>query len=193
MRIFAYIRVNPDETIDPHKYISIFGGSGYHIQKSRLIVEEVLVEKSISYRDKFSNLVNYALEEGDSLIVKGIDCLGNSFEEILNIITKIEQKKVRLICMDYSKNEINGDLKTIFIHFLKLCTDFEKKLDVHHNFCEINRSVKRVGRPEKLTEDQKIQVMENFKKGKSIYCLAKDFSVTRTVIRRVLDKNKCNI
>lgn len=193
MRIFAYIRVNPDETIDPHKYISIFGGSGYHIQKSRLIVEEVLVEKSISYRDKFSNLVNYALEEGDSLIVKGIDCLGNSFEEILNIINKIEQKKVRLVCMDYSKNEINGDLKTIFIHFLKLCTDFEKKLDVHHNFCEINRSVKRVGRPEKLTEDQKIQVIENFKKGKSIYCLAKDFSVTRTVIRRVLDKNKCNI
>ncbi|MDO7494887.1 recombinase family protein [Acinetobacter baumannii] len=193
MRIFAYIRVNPDETIDPHKYISIFGGSGYHIQKSRLIVEEVLVEKSISYRDKFSNLVNYALEEGDSLIVKGIDCLGNSFEEILNIINKIEQKKVRLVCMDYSKNEINGDLKTVFIHFLKLCTDFEKKLGVHHNFCEINRSVKRVGRPEKLTEAQKNQVIENFKKGKSIYCLAKDFSVTRTVIRRVLDKNKCNI
>lgn len=193
MRIFAYIRINPDETIDLHKYISTFGGSGYHIQKSRLIVEEVLVEKSISYRDKFSNLVNYALEEDDSLIVKGIDCLGNSFEEILNIFNKIEQKKVRLVCMDYSKNEINGDLKTVFIHFLKLCTDFEKKLGVHHNFFEINRSVKRVGRPEKLSEAQKSQVLENYKKGKSIYYLAKEFSVTRTVIRRILDKNKCNI
>ncbi|MFX7306646.1 helix-turn-helix domain-containing protein, partial [Acinetobacter baumannii] len=64
---------------------------------------------------------------------------------------------------------------------------------VHHNFFEINRSVKRVGRPEKLSEAQKSQVIENYKKGKSIYYLAKEFSVTRTVIRRILDKNKCNI
>ncbi|MFL9507494.1 recombinase family protein [Acinetobacter baumannii] len=188
MRIFAYIRVNPSEKIDIYKYLSIFGGNGYHIQKSRLIVEEVLVDKSISYRDRFLNLFNYALEEGDSLIVKGIDCLGNSFEEILNIINKIEQKNVRLICMDYSKNEINGDLKTVFIHFLKLCVDFEKKLGVHYNFLEMNRSVKRVGRPEKLSEDQKIQVIEKFKRGVSIYYLAKEFSVSRTVIQRILKK-----
>lgn len=146
------------------------------------------VDTSIIYRDKFINLINYGLESGDLLLVKGIDCLGRNFEEIYNIVNKIDQKKIRLVCFDYSKNEISGDLKVFFLHFLKICFEFETKFKKINKNYPTNNFVKKVGRPEILTLEQKKEVIGKFKKGYSVYSLAKEYSVTRTVINRLLEK-----
>lgn len=127
MRIYAYVRVDPN-TQENFNYLTFFQKFGYSIPKQRLIVEEVAVDTPIIYRDKLINLINYGLEEGDLLVFKGIDCLGSCFEEIYNIVNTIEERKITLICLDYSKKEISEDLKLIFFHFLKLCFNFEAKL-----------------------------------------------------------------
>lgn len=51
-----------------------------------------------------------------------------------------------------------------------------------------NNFVKKVGRPEILSLEQKKEVIAKFKKGYSVYSLAKEYSVTRTVINRLLEK-----
>ncbi|MCH7315989.1 recombinase family protein [Acinetobacter sp. ANC 3882] len=186
MRTYAYVRIDTCVEIESRKFLSFFNEYGYKIQKNRLVLEEVSVNKSIIFRDKLLNLINYSLEEDDLLVIKSIDCLGCSFEEILSLTDKIYQKKIRLICLDYSKSEISGDLKIFFLHFLKLCFEFEKQFSVNNE--KQNKIVKKVGRPEILTNEQKNQVIEMFKRGESVYSLAKHFSVTRTVIQRILDK-----
>jgi len=186
MRTFAYVRVDPDEQIDIRKCISIFNDSGYNIQKNRLIIEEVSVEKSISYREKFIKLVYYGLEEGDGLIIKSIDCLGSCFEEIFDIVYKIEQKKISLICMDYSKNVIQGDIKIFFLHFLKLCLEFEKLKSNRKLQLKNSKVTKNIGRPEKLNAEEKHMVVAKYKQSSSVYRLAKEFEVSRTVIQRIL-------
>lgn len=192
MRTYAYVRLDPNLQVESGKFLSFFNEYGYKIQRNRLVLEEVSVNKSIIYRDKFLNLISYSLEEEDVLVIKSIDCLGSNFEEILAITDKIHQKKIRLICLDYSKNEINGDLKIFFIHFLKMCFEFEKLSRCNND--KDYKVIKKVGRPEILTSDQKNQVVEMYKKGSSVYFLAKHFSVTRTVIQRILDKaSKSNI
>ncbi|MDX8158548.1 resolvase, partial [Acinetobacter pittii] len=45
------------------------------------------------------------------------------------------------------------------------------------------------GRPEKLSNDQKQDVINKFKKGFSVYSLAKDLAVSRTVIQRIIKKS----
>ena len=45
-----------------------------------------------------------------------------------------------------------------------------------------------MGRPEILNDNQKEEVIEKFKQGYTIYSLAKEYSVTRTVIQRLLSK-----
>lgn len=192
MRTYAYVRIEPNLQFEFSRYISFFNEYGYNIQKNRLVVEEVSVDKSVIYRDKFLNLISYSLEEGDILVIKSIDCLGNSFEEILSIFDKIEQKKIRLICLDYSKNEINGDLKIFFLHFLKLSAEFEKLFKTDNKKCKDLKPARKVGRPEILNNEQKNRVIELFKKGYSVYSLAKEFSVTRTVIQRVLNNASKN-
>ena len=153
-----------------------------------MVVEEVLVSKSIYYRDIFLNLINYSLEQEDSLVVKSLDCLGSSFDEIYNTLKKIDEKNIKLICLDYSKSEIDGELKIFFTHFVNMCKEFEKQFRQPSNLNITN--VKKVGRPEILNEKQKAKVLEMYKKGYTVYGLAKNFSVTRTVIQRILDRAK---
>ncbi|QRQ11554.1 recombinase family protein [Acinetobacter pittii] len=193
MRTYAYLRINPNSNFVSEKYISLLRDLGYSVQKNRLIVEEVLACKSIFYRDKILNLIEYSLEEDDLLIVKSIDCLGRNFDEIIKIINKIYIKKIRIICIDYSKNEISGELKTIFLHFLKISFEFESLFLVNSKMEVVDNMTKKVGRPEVLNNDQKDKVILLYKQGISVYSLAKKFSVTRTVIQRVISNAKSRV
>jgi len=93
--------------------------------------------------------------------------------------------------LDFSKNEIKGDIKKIFFHFLKICSDFDGKLQSNRKIG--NRNINKVGRPEILNKIQKEEVLEKFKNGQSVYSLAKQYSVTRTVIQRLLSKSSDNV
>ncbi|MER8077636.1 recombinase family protein [Acinetobacter pittii] len=189
MRTYGYIRVEPNNFNDSNVNIEFFSKYGYEISPNRIILEEVAADTPILYRDKIVNLVNYGLEEDDLLIVKGIDSLGSTFEEILYLVDKIDKKNIKFICLDYAKVEISGDMKALFQHFLKICRDFEMKLKRPKKHVN-NILIKRVGRPELLNPTQKEEVLNKFKKGYSVYSLAKEYAVTRTVIQRIIDKAK---
>ena len=189
MRIYGYFRENPNRLKNLQDRINL-NKFGYSIPSNRLIIENVTVETSVIYRDKFMALVNLTLEDGDLLIVKSFDCLGKDFKEIYNSVHRIYQKNINLICLDYSKSVIEGSAKESFIHFLKLCFDFENNFIFESKIKPLSKSVKKVGRPEKLNLKQQKEVKDKFKKGYSIYSIAKEYSVTRTVINRVLKKSE---
>lgn len=195
MRIYAYIRVEPNDQVNLSRYIECFKKHGYSIQSNRILTEEVTVDTPIEYRDKILNLIKYNLEIDDVLIVKSLDCLGSNFLEIKEIASLIYEKEIILICSDFSRNPIKGDLKKIFFHFIKMGCEFESQVINYKRSIKQNKLVKKVGRPELLDSKQKQIVLDKFKKGQSVYSLAKEFDVTRTVIQRVLDKfsEKLNI
>ncbi|MFL9507430.1 recombinase family protein [Acinetobacter baumannii] len=192
MRTYAYLRFDSYNHSDQISYSSFLREHGFNVQKNRVIIEEVGGEVSVIYRNKLNNLIEYSLENNDLLIVKGIDSLGSNFAEILKITHKLDQKGIRLICVDYSKYELTGDKKVFFLHFLKLCLAFETLTSKNNPKPISNYKFNKVGRPEKLTKEQKKEVMEKYKKGWTVYRLAMDFNVSRTVIQRVLDKEVKN-
>ncbi len=187
VRVYAYCRVD-NISINKNICVDFISNAGYEIPVKRIIVEEVEVGISLKHRNKFINLVNYSMESGDILLVNGIDSLGGNFNEVFSSANLIFKKKIKLICLEFSKNEISGDLKKFFIHFLKLCADFEGKANISKKSV-LNKAKKRVGRPEILSDKQKKEALENFKKGHSIYSIAKHYSVTRTVIQRLILKS----
>ncbi|ENV01896.1 MULTISPECIES: recombinase family protein [Acinetobacter] len=192
MRIYAYIRTNSNiEDLGKEKesFISLLESFNHKVHPNRVIFELVAVDKSIAIRNIFFNLINYSLEEGDFLIVKGIDCLGNSFQEILSTVILIEKMKIKLIILDYANFELKEDIKNNFIHFIEICIAFEKLFISNQVTQKNHRLSKKVGRPEKLTDSQKQDVINKFKKGFTVYSLAKDLAVSRTVIQRVIEKS----
>lgn len=64
----------------------------------------------------------YALDENDILIVKSLNCLGNSIYEIINIINKLDEMKIKLIILDYLNIRVTVELRK----FLKLFFEFQK-------------------------------------------------------------------
>ena len=186
MRVYAYVRVDPNKQIDQAYFINCFKKHGYAIQNNRLLFEEVTVDTSIQYRDKILNLVKHNLEIGDVLIVKGLDSLGANFSEIKEMIHLIYQQEIILICSEFSKNEIKGDLKKIFFHFINMGCEFEQQVVSYKKEAKKTNISNKVGRPELLNAKQKEIVLNKFKKGQSVYSLAKEFEVTRTVIQRIL-------
>lgn len=181
MRTYIYIRVNPYEENDSKNYLSFFSNHGHKVHKNRLILEEVEASKSISIRKRFLSLIKYSLKDGDLLIVAGLDCLGCNFKEIILIINKIYERNIRLICFNYSKVEMDNDLKKNFLNFLKSCYDFENNIQFSNE-----RTIKKTGRPEILSLEQKEQVLDMYKRGWTKYSLAKHFVVSRTVIQRII-------
>ncbi|MCU4709899.1 recombinase family protein [Acinetobacter pittii] len=192
MRIYAYIRINSnidDLQKEKESFISLLASFDHKVHPNRVILELVSVDKSITIRNIFYNLINYSLEEGDFLIVKGIDCLGNSFKEILSTIILIEKKKIKLIILDYTNSELKEDIKNNLIHFIEISIGFEE-LFIFDQAAQKKSSLSRKGgRPEKLSNDQKQDVINKFKKGFSVYSLAKDLAVSRTVIQRIIKKS----
>jgi len=129
MRIYAYMRVNSNiDELDKEKesFISLLNTFNHKVPYSRVVLELAAVDKSITLRTIFFNLINYSLEEDDFLIVKGIDCLGNSFKEILSTIMLIEKKQIKLIILEYFNCELKESIRNNFIHFIEICISFEK-------------------------------------------------------------------
>ncbi|WP_421833071.1 recombinase family protein [Acinetobacter baumannii] len=191
MRIYAYMRINSiSEDIEKEKesFISLLASFNHKVNSNRVIFEIVSVDNSITIRTIFLNLVNYSLEENDFLIIKSIDCLGSNFTEILSSIKLIEKKKVKLIILDYFNCEFKDAIKNNFIHFIEICINFEKLFSYDRTAQKNHNLSRKGGRPEKLTNDQKLEVINKFKKGFSVYSLAKDLAVSRTVIQRIIKK-----
>jgi putative DNA-invertase from lambdoid prophage Rac len=182
---YAYFRVNcaVSNEVD---YFSLLRNSNYEVLERKIFIEEVKAEISLKYRDIFMNLINYVMEENDLLFVKGIDSLGSNFNEILFSVNLIFKKGIRLVCYDFSKDEIEGKIKENFINSLKLFYDFESNIKKSKKKIEINN--KRVGRPEILSQKQKEEVLLMFENGDSVYSIAKKYSVARTVIQRIISR-----
>jgi putative DNA-invertase from lambdoid prophage Rac len=186
MRTYAYVRLNSEKEFESKKNYSFFVDNGFNIHKNRIFFETVLVDKPLKFRSTIKNLIDYSLEQNDLLVVKNLSDLGSNFKEIFFLTNKIFDKGVRLVCIDFSKNEINGDLRVFFNHFVKLVCKFEDMFDQEINDNKYNKVRRKVGRPEVLTFQQKCEVIDLYKKGCSVYALSKKYEVTRTVIKRVL-------
>lgn len=186
MRAYAYFRVD-ELSVNEFNYADYILGYGYQIPENRLVFEQVKMGIPLEFRHKLISLINYTLESGDLLLIDGIDSLGSDFKEIYSSVNFIFKKGIRLVCLEFSKKEIKGDIKKIFFHFLKICSDFDGKLQSEKKTG--NKKINKVGRPEILSKTQKGEVLERFKNGQSVYSLAKEYDVTRTVIQRLLSKS----
>lgn len=93
MKVFGYVRIEPNSSIELNKYYDFFNSFGFNLEKNKLIIEEASVDTPIKYRDTVVDLVKYDLDENNILIVKGLDSLGSNFKEIYDFLNLLDEKK----------------------------------------------------------------------------------------------------
>ena len=92
VRTYAYFRID-ELSMDEFNYADYILGYGYEIPKNRLVFEQVKIGIPLEFRHKLINLINYTLENGDLLLIDGIDSLGSDFKEIYSSVNFIFKKE----------------------------------------------------------------------------------------------------
>ncbi len=144
---------------------------------------------SIKERPKFEELMDN-VEKYDIVAVTKIDRFGRSVQDILEKINEIKESGSDFVSIDQpiqTDDELYGDF---LLKILSVVADFERKLirrRMEEGF-EKAKQEGRVGRPTKLSDEDREALKAMYKQGASYRYLANYFDVSQSTIRNKLDE-----
>lgn len=130
------------------------------------------------------------LREGDVVIVWKLDRLARSTRELLEIVDSINNAGARFQSISEPWADTTANAGKIIMTVFAGIAEFERDLGRERNRVRRasarNRDV-RLGRPRKMTADQRKLALRLIKEGKSVREVARSFSVHHTTLYRIVE------
>jgi DNA invertase Pin-like site-specific DNA recombinase len=143
--------------------------------------------------EKLNELLNYIRKE-DVVIATRLDRLGRSLKSVLATIDSIHVKGATLRTLDDAINTSNNSpIAKATIALLGVFAELERDLIISRTSEGRERARaagKHLGRPFKVTDEDRKEITKQIANGVNISALARQFDVSRTTIRRI--KNEGN-
>ena len=186
-RLFAYCRVSTiSQTTD--NQIREIEVAGFQVESHRIVAETISGSVEAAQRPMFSKLMD-KLESGDTLIVTKLDRLGRNAMDVRKTIEDLGLRGVRVHCLQLGGTDLNSAAGKIIMGVICEIAAFEKDLLIER----VNSGLKRakaegriLGRPSRLTNQQKGDIRRRKEAGETIYSLAKSYGVDRRLIQRAI-------
>ena len=143
-------------------------------------------------RPEFKACMNY-LREGDTLVITKLDRLARSVAHLSQIAKEFEKEGINLIVLDQSIDTSTSTGRLLF-NMLSAIAEFENDLRSERQIEGIVKAKQngvKFGRPTKVTDEMKRQIIEKRSTGISIGIISKEFNLGEATIYRVL-KTKQN-
>lgn len=192
-RIFAYCRVSTaDQT--PENQIQEITNAGFAIQAHRAVQEVVSGSVQASQRPGFAKLLD-RLEEGDVLVVTKLDRLGRNVIDVRQTVDGLAARGVRVHCLALGGADLTSAAGKMVMSVLAAVAEFERDLIIERTQAGLARAKsegKTLGRPSRLTSDQRSAILARLASGATIYGLAKEYDVDRRLIQRIRDDAKAS-
>lgn len=186
-RIFAYCRVSTN-TQTPDNQIREIEAAGFKIEPHRIVTETISGSVEAMQRPLFSRLLD-KLEKGDTLIVTKIDRCGRNAMDVRKTIEDLSNRGVRVHCLQLGGTDLNSAAGKIIMGVICQIAEFEKDLLIERVNAGLERAKSQgrtLGRPSRLSIQQKNEIRKRKENGETIYALAKAFDVDRRLIQRTL-------
>jgi len=129
-----------------------------------------------------------SLREGDVLIVWKLDRLGRSLQNLIELITNLENRHIGFQSLTENIDTTSPTGKLIF-HIFGSLAEFERGLireRIKAGLAAAKKKGKKFGRPEALNEKDKEMALAMFNGGAAKIDIAKHFNVTRQTIYSLL-------
>ena len=184
-RIFAYARVS---TLEQHtgNQLGEIRAAGFEVEPRRIVAETVSGSVAASERPGFARLVD-RLEAGDILVVTKLDRLGRNAMDVRKTVDQLDASGVKVHCLALGGVDLTSPAGRMTMGVINAVAEFERDLLIERTQAGLNRAKaegKTLGRPPRLTEDQKQAVIRKLEDGASISRLARDYGVSRLTITR---------
>ncbi|MBB4000820.1 recombinase family protein [Aureimonas pseudogalii] len=187
-RLFAYVRVSTNgQTTD--NQIGEIRAAGFEVQVRRVVSETVSGSLAAKDREGFRKLLD-RMEEGDILVVTKMDRLGRNAMDVRATVELLAQMGVKVHCLALGGVDLTSSTGRMTMSVINAVAEFERDLLIertHAGLVRAKEQGKVLGRPAKLSAEQKRVVRERLGEGASISALAREFAVSRLTIQRARD------
>jgi len=149
--------------------------------------EEKASGTSLNNRNKMNHLLEL-IGEGDKLVVWKLDRLARDMHDLTRIVKLLEENGASLEILDQSIDTSTASGKA-FLQMLGVFAEFETNLRAERQAAGIAAAKaigKHLGRPIKLTDDQKDEIRKRSVAGEKPPELSKAFNVSRGTIYNVI-------
>ena len=142
-------------------------------------------------RKGFRKLID-RLEWDDVLIVTKLDRLGRNAMDVRATVERLAEMQVRVHCLALGGADLTSAAGKMTMAVIAAVAEFERDLLVERTQAGLVRAKaqgKTLGRPSKLTQEQREAIRARRGQGASLGVLAKELGVSRSAIQRV-DRQK---
>ena len=190
-RLFAYARVSTVEQTTENQLGEI-RAAGFQVQPRRIVAETISGSIPASERPGFTRLVD-RLEDGDILVVTKLDRLGRNAMDVRKTVDQLAELGIKVHCLALGGVDLTSAAGRMTMGVINAVAEFERDLLIERTQAGLERAKaegKTLGRPPRLTPNQRQAVVAKLAEGVSISRLARDYGVSRLTITRARDRMK---
>lgn len=185
MSVFGYGRVSTAEQTADNQRLEI-ERAGYAVEY--WFADVVSGKAHASQRAQFS-LMQAKLRKKDTVVVSKLDRLGRDAPDVLTTIKTLAGLGVEVVVLQLGKLDLTSPAGKLMLAMLAAVAEMERDLIVERTQAGLARAKaegKSLGRPSKLTQEQRRAIVEGHARKQSISSLAKQFGVSRSTVLTVV-------
>ena len=144
-----------------------------------------------SQRPQFALLLN-KIRDGETLVVSKLDRLGRDSIDVLQTVRLLGERNIQVIVLQLGNVDLTSAAGKLLITMLAAVAAMERDLLIERTQSGLERAKsegKRLGRPSKTSDTQKIQIRELLGRGESVSHLARSFNVSRANIIKIRESH----
>ena len=137
-----------------------------------------------SQRPEFSKLLE-KIRDGETLVVSKLDRLGRDAVDVLQTVRLLSERGIRVIVHQLGQTDLTSPAGKLLLTMLSAVASMERDLLIERTQAGLARAKaegKRLGRPCKTTEAQRLEIRGLLAHGKTVSEVARSFGVSRASV-----------
>lgn len=184
MAIFGYGRVSTGLQTTENQRLEL-EQAGYLIEPDYWYTDEGISGKvAASQRPAFKRMLGQ-IRKSETLVVSKLDRLGRDAIDVLQTVRQLSERQIKVIVLQLGDTDLTAPAGKLLLSMLAAVAEMERDLLVERTQAGLQRAKaegKTLGRPSKITPEQRNEIRARLIAGESVSVLARLYGVSRASI-----------
>ncbi|RDS92394.1 recombinase family protein [Pseudomonas fluorescens] len=184
MATFAYGRVSTALQDTENQRLEL-ANAGWAIDY--WLADTISGKSASSQRPAFKELLT-KIRDGETLLVAKLDRLGRDAIDVLQTVRYLGARNIKVVVHQLGSTDLTSPAGKLLLSMLAAVAEMERDLLIERTQAGLTRAKaegKKLGRPSKITPEQRSDILRSIAEGASISALARKYAVSRATIAGV--------